>query len=215
MVAATRIQAPGASTWDQVAQGYDSNGRLATTSLPCVTTGSWSCPITATTTQYDALNRVSKVTTEDNGITTYTYSNNDVLVTVSPAPTGENAKSRQLEYNSIGQLTSVCEVTSVLPGYGTCGQTNATSGYWTKYAYTPLGQITGVTQNAQLSSTQTRAYVYDLMGRLTAETNPESSLTTYTYDTDATCGTTYNGDLVKKVDAVGDVICFASTHFSA
>lgn len=209
VVVATRIQAPGASTWDQVAQGYDSNGRLTTTSLPCVTTGSWNCPITATTTQYDALNRVSKITTEDNGITTYTYSNNDVLVTVSPAPTGENTKSRQLEYNSIGQLTSVCEVTSVLPGYGTCGQTNATSGYWTKYSYTPLGQITGVTQNAQSSSTQTRAYVYDLMGRLTAETNPESSLTTYTYDTDATCGTTYNGDLVKKVDAVGDVICFA------
>ena len=45
------------------------------------------------------------------------------------------------------------------------------------------------------------------MGRLTSESNPESSTTTYTYDTDSTCGTSA-GDLVKKVDEVGNVICF-------
>ena len=43
---------------------------------------------------------------------------------------------------------------------------------------------------------------------MTSETNPESGTTTYTYDTDSTCGTS-KGDLVKKVDAVGNTICFA------
>ena len=42
------------------------------------------------------------------------------------------------------------------------------------------------------------------------ETNPESgsTATQYTYDTDSTCGTS-EGDLVKKVDQVGNTICFA------
>jgi len=67
-----------------------------------------------------------------------------------------------------------------------------------------------VTQNAQSSSTQTRTYVYDGLSRLTSEANPETYPTavTYTYDTDSTCGTSH-GDLVKKIDAVGNVICSA------
>jgi len=46
------------------------------------------------------------------------------------------------------------------------------------------------------------------LSRLTSETNPEPGTTNYTYDTDTTCGT-YTGDLVKKVDAVGNVTCAA------
>ena len=67
-----------------------------------------------------------------------------------------------------------------------------------------------MTQNAQSSTTQPRTYQYDGLGRITSETNPESGATstTYTYDTDSTCGT-YTGDLVKKVDQVGNVICYA------
>lgn len=68
-----------------------------------------------------------------------------------------------------------------------------------------------MTQNAQDVSAnwQTRSYLYDGLGRITQEKNAEESSTTYyTYDTDSTCGT-YNGDLVKKVDAVGNVTCFA------
>ena len=46
------------------------------------------------------------------------------------------------------------------------------------------------------------------MSRVTSETNPESGTTNYTYDTDTTCGT-FTGDLVKRVDAVGNVTCYA------
>jgi RHS repeat-associated protein len=54
---------------------------------------------------------------------------------------------------------------------------------------------------------QSRTYVYDALGRLISETNPESGTTNYTYDTDTTCGT-YNGDRVKRVDALNNVTCY-------
>jgi len=145
------------------------------------------------------------------GTISYFYSNNDVLVTIGPAPSGENTKRRQLEYDSLGRLTSVCEITS-FAGSGTCGQNSAQTGYWTKYSYNPLGQITGVTQNAQSSTTQTRTYVYDLMGRLTSETNPESGTTTYVWDTSYPplgCGTPSAGDISAIAHADGRGLCFA------
>ena len=43
---------------------------------------------------------------------------------------------------------------------------------------------------------------------MTSEANPESGTTSDTYDTYSTCGTS-KGDLVKKVDAVGNVTCYA------
>src|SRR6202008_1492203 len=67
---------------------------------------------------------------------------------------------------------------------------------------------TGVTQNAQSSSTQTRTYAYDLLGRLTSETNPESGAISYVYDTDGTCSVTFSGDLVRKSDANGNTTCY-------
>jgi RHS repeat-associated protein len=203
----SHIHAPGSSSFDQTVYGYDSNGRSYTTSLPCVTTGPWTCPTTATTTTYDALNRVAETLDDDTGNTTYSYSQNDVLVTLGPAPTGENTKRHQYQYDGLGRLTSVCELTTST-GSGTCGQTNTQTGFWTRYTSDALGRLTGVTQNAQSSSTQSRSYVYDLMGRMTSETEAESGTSTYTYDTDSTCGTS-DGDLVKKVDAAGNVICYA------
>jgi RHS repeat-associated protein len=96
---------------------------------------------------------------------------------------------------------------ATFPGVGTCAQTATATGYWTKYTYDPLNDLLSVTQNAQSGSQQTRTFAYDDMGRMTSETNPESATTTYTYGTDATCGTS-KGDLVKKVDAVGNTTCF-------
>jgi RHS repeat-associated protein len=119
-----------------------------------------------------------------------------------------------MEYDALGRLTSVCEITSGT-GSGTCGQTSSQTGFWTKYTYDTLGHLLTVTQNAQSGTTQTRTFTYDASGRLTSEKNPEmvntsgtQVATTYTYDTDATCGT-HNGDLVKRVDPVGNVTCYA------
>jgi RHS repeat-associated protein len=211
LIQVSHQQAPGTSMWDQVTQSYDSNGRPWKTSVPCVTTGAWTCPNTATTTTYDVLNRPLLITDGGGGTVSYSYSQNDVLVTVGqvgPPPTGENNKLRQLEYDALGRLTSVCEITSAT-GSGTCGQSTTKIGFWTKYTYDALGNLTGVTQNAQ-GTAQTRSYSYDLLSRLTSETNPESGTTAYSWDsaTGTSCTATSSGDMIKRVDANGNWTCY-------
>jgi YD repeat-containing protein len=207
-----RKQGPSATNYDSVETDYDPLGRPSVVSMPySAAAGQTSSSAPKTTTTYDALSRSLLVTDGEvvPGTVSYSYTQNDVLVTVGPAPTGENTKQRQLEYDSIGRLTSACEITSGT-GSGSCAQTSAKTGYWTKYVYDAAGRLTGVTQNAQASSgqQQTRSYSFDLLGRMTSETNAESGTTSYVFDTDATCGT-YSGDLVKRTDAVGNATCYA------
>lgn len=210
-------QGPGSANFDSVQYSYafNSTGAVVTMSVPYVGTAGQPAPVgtPVTTTQYDALGRIASASDAGGGNTSYIYSLNDVLQTFGPAPTTQ----KQLEYDGLARLKSVCEITagtSAWPG-GNCAQISPQTGYWTKYAYDALGNITGVTQNAQGSTVQTRSFNYDALGRLTSETNPEwnSLATTYIYDTDATCGTS-NGDGVKKLDPAGNVTCtaFDSLH---
>jgi RHS repeat-associated protein len=210
-------QTPGGANFDSVEQDYDSRGRPSRSTLPYnQTSGQKNPSAPATSTMYDGLGRLSSVTDGGNGSTTYSYVQNDVLVAVGPAPIGENAKRRQLEFDGLGRLTSVCEISSV-PGSGACGQNNPQTGFWTKYTYDPIGNLLTVVQNAQATSgsRQSRIYVYDFLSRLTSETNPEigppagPAPLTYTYDTASGCTGTFNGDLVKKVDPQGTTTCFA------
>jgi RHS repeat-associated protein len=78
---------------------------------------------------------------------------------------------------------------------------------WRKEYEIDYGALSG--QNAQSSSTQGRQYWFDDLGRMIQELNPEtgSGMSLYTYDSDSTCGTS-KGDLVKRQDQVGDVICY-------
>jgi YD repeat-containing protein len=73
-----------------------------------------------------------------------------------------------------------------------------------------------VTQNAQAvgTSQQHRSYTFDQLGRLTSESNPETSntssngTTTYTYDIACTTTAASPGDLTRKVDNAGNNTCF-------
>ena len=205
-------ESPSSSTYDSVETDYDSLGRPSRSTLPyAATAGLTNSSAPGTTTTYDALSR--KLTIKDSEASpltvTFAYTQNDTYRTLGPAPTGENPKRQQFEYDALGRMTSVCEVTNAT-GNGACGQTSSATGYWTQYTYDLNNNLTGVTQNAQSSgSHQIRTYAYDDLGRMTLETNPESGTTNYTYDTDPTCGTTFKGDLVKKVDAVGNTTCYA------
>jgi RHS repeat-associated protein len=206
-------QSPSSSNFDSVETDYDSLGRPSRTTVPYVgTAGQTSGTAPAVTTTYDALSRVLSTSDAGGGSTSYTYNQNDVLSAIGPAPSGEGTKQRQLEYDSIGRLTSVCEITTILSGNGTCAQSNSQTGYWTKYSYDALGDLLTVTQNAQAAaaSQQTRTYAYDAMSRLTSETNPESGTSAYTYDTitSGTCASTFKGDLIKRLDAVGNTTCY-------
>ena len=210
-------QQPGLNSFDTVETDYDSLGRASKVTVPFnAAAGGTNASAPGTSTQYDALNRVLQVTDGGGGYTQYAYSpsNSDVVATAGPNPTGENLKKRQLEYDGLGRLTSVCEMTSA-SGSGSCAQQTTQTGYWTKYVFDALGDLTGMTQNAQASagSQQTRSYSFDGLGRMISETNPEIGpssgpvAVTYAYDSASGCTGTYNGDLVKKVDPQGTTIC--------
>ena len=205
-------RAPGSSTLDTTSYQYDSFGRLSGTSMPCAVGRNIGCPASPATTQtYDPSGRPLVTTDGGGGTVTTVYNTNDKLVTVGPAPAGERTKQKQYEYDGLGRLKSVCEITSS-PGSVSCGQTNTnglnfTTGYLTTYAYDALGRVTSITQNSQ-----TRYSSYDGLNRLTSETNPESGTINYVYDSESSCGPkgayTSNGDLVQTTDARGLTTCF-------
>lgn len=200
--------APGSSTFDNtVTYGYGWNSTGPVTGQLLTQTIAGGTALAST--QLDPLGRVATTTDGGGLFVTTSYIQNDALTTVA-APIGENAKMKQVEHDALGRVTSVCEITSTLPGSGKCSQSNPNAtGYFTTYTYdNPVNSMV-VTQNAT-GPAQTRTYQYDGVGRLISETNPEwgPGTTYYTYDTDATCGTS-NGDLVKKVDSAGNVVCYS------
>jgi YD repeat-containing protein len=123
--------------------------------------------------------------------------------------TGTQAFQKQLEYDGLGRLTSVCEISSTLSGVGTCLQVTSQTGYWTKYTYDALNRLLSVTQNAQaaVGSRQARSFSYDMLGRLRSESNPEAGngvtngTVTYTYDVACATTSASPGDLTGKLDA--------------
>jgi len=215
-----RLQGPGATNYDTAEIDYNDMGQPYRSTMPYSAAASPSSDNTAapgTTTTYDALGRVLTVTDADGGTVAYTYTNNDVLQKVS----GSQTFQKQFEYDGLGRLTSVCEMSSTLTGFGTCGQTTSQKGFWTKYTYDALGHLLTVTQNAQAASgsQQTRTFVYDMLGRKTSESNPETGnsgtngTVTYTYDSISPCGdgTNYSfpGSLVQKKDNAGNFTCYS------
>ncbi len=213
------LQGPGKTTYDTTEVDYNIAGQPYRTTMPysaaaSPSSGNSNAPATVLT--YDALGRVLTRTDAAGGTVQYTYTNNDVLQTV----TGAQSFKKQFEYDGLGRLTSVCEISTGLPGVGTCGQSSPQTGYWTKYTYDALGHILSVTQNAQAASNarQMRSYAYDWLGRMTSETNPETGrsgsngTTAYTYDYIAYCGGSaynYPGNLVQRRDNAGNVTCYA------
>src|SRR5450631_3048942 len=178
-------QGNNSTNYDSVETDYDVLGRPKKVIRPYAGTAgalcTGTCPGTAMT--YDALSRPWTTTDSGTGTVNYTYTKNDVLQVVGPAPAGEQTKQKQLQYDALGRLTSVCEITSGT-GSGPCNQTNPQTGFWAQYTYDLLGDMIGVSQNSQTSTfgPQTRTYAFDMIGRLTSEANPETGSVNYTYD---------------------------------
>jgi RHS repeat-associated protein len=216
---AQKRQGVGSSYFDSTQQVYDAVGRPYEASMPYQgTAGQAPGSGIYSQTHYDAMMRTIKVQDSGGGIVNATYSQNDVYQEIAPAPTGsgENTKRKQLEYDGLGRLTSVCEVTSDATYGGACGQvTGGYSGYLTSYVYDTAPNVNSltVTQNGQPNggTSQTRTFYYDMLGRLTYESNPETKINQYFYDSltsDAKCGTISSpGDLLKTVDNIGKVAC--------
>lgn len=144
-----QLQGPSATYYDTTETDYNNLGQPDRSTMPfSAAAGGTNSTAPGDTTTYDALGRVLTVTNTDGGKIAYTYTNNDVLQVAS----GTQTFQKQLEYDGLGRLTSVCEISSTLSGVGTCGQMTSQKGYWTKYTYDALGHLLTVTQNAQAAT---------------------------------------------------------------
>ena len=167
-------QYEGGTNFILIEQQYDALGRSSQISnpyRPLSETAVW------TMKAFDALSRVTSVTTPDNAVVTTSYSGNAVTMT------DQASKPRRSITDALGRLTRVDEP----DGSNNLGSTGSPI-QPTYYTYDVLDDLTGVSQGAQ-----TRTFVYDSLKRLTSVTNPESGTVTYGYDA--------NGNLTSKIDA--------------
>src|SRR5688572_27113527 len=168
-------QYEGGTNYIATQQQYDPLGRSYKLSNPfrpyLSETAVW------TTTVFDALGRVTSVTTPDNAVVITAYTGNAVTVT------DQAGKLRRRITDALGRLTRVDE-----PNSSNSLGTISSPTQPTSYSYDVLDNLTGVSQGVQ-----TRTFVYDSLKRLTSATNPESGTVTYGYDA--------NSNLVSKLDA--------------
>lgn len=135
---------------------YDALGRAYKTSNPFrpwqSETAVW------TTSAFDALGRVTSVSTPDSAVVSTSYLGNAVTVT------DQAGKARKSVGDALGRTTSVYEDPSGL-------------NYQTSYSYDTLDNLITVTQGVQ-----TRTFAYDSLKRLTSVSNPESGTISFSYD---------------------------------
>ena len=176
----------GSNNWAIAETQFDALGRAYRSCNPfrdtSVTASLPGSPLW-TTSEYDALSRVTKVTTPDGAHVDTSYSGNAVSVT------DQAGKQRRSLSDALGRLLRVDEPN----GCNTCLGTITTPLQATSYSYDILDNLITVTQGVQ-----TRTFTYDSLKRLTAATSPESGTsangtTNYTYDN--------NGNLWTKTDA--------------
>jgi len=171
-------QYEGATNYIAAQTQYDGAGRAYRTSNP-YRSGD---PLLWTTSAFDALGRMTSVTTPDSAVVTTSYSGNIVTVT------DQAGKARKSVTDGLGRLVQVYEDPSGL-------------NYLTSYGYDTLDDLTSVSQG-----TQTRTFTYDSLKRLKSATNPESGTICYGTVVSSQCqadGYDANGNLIYKTDARG------------
>jgi RHS repeat-associated protein len=209
-------QSPTATQYDTTSTeyGWSGNYSTVTSTLPCPEPSGSQCPFSSgeTVTDFDPFGRPYTVTDGGGGVTTTTYTQNDVLAVLSPAPSGENNKQVQNQYDGLGRLTSSCAISSNVSGKVSCNQNTNTSatGVVTTTSYT---SATGSQTVSSTRGSQTRSQTVDGLGRVTSITTPEGGTITNYYDSYAgtICGETnpsWPGQLVATFYANGNYIAY-------
>ena len=161
--------------WYQSDTCYDPTGLVKFVPTAYQSTGfgaSIRCSGSGTGYQYDAMDRVTTVTTDD-GIASVEYFNRAVK------KTDVNSIQRIIESDLLGRISAVCEISSVALGDQTptaCGMDIAGTGYLTTYTYDLANHMVTVAQGSQQRIFQT-----DYMGRTVSTSEPERGVTTYSY----------------------------------
>jgi RHS repeat-associated protein len=202
-------QSPTSTSYDTVSTqyGWFDHYRWVTTSLPCTTTSGGTCGSTHAN-YFDPLGRLYQGITNSSETVTNTFTQNDELRVLSPAPANENNKQVQKQYDGLGRLQYSCAIGSV-SGSAACSQnTGSSSGVTTSYSY--RSNNVGQTGVYRTRGSQTRSRTYDSLGRVVGYSTPEGGNTTYTYDVAGGCtgAPAYPGQLVLTTYANGISICY-------
>ncbi len=210
-----KVQGPSSSTYDTISTTYGWSGNYfqTTTSQPCAASLNSTCTA-AHTSQFDAMGRLYTEVTTSNETITHTYNQNDDLVVLTPAPTGETTAGKQIqtEYDGLGRVSKVCHIGSTAStGSGTtCGQhyNSSATGATDAYSY---GQGTGYTTVSIARGSQTRTFTFDALGRMTQKQTPEGGTWHYYYDSySGSCGQSgsHNGVMTCSIDPNGYTVLF-------
>jgi hypothetical protein len=154
-----------ASTWTT----YDGAGRKKTISVPVQTTGTASAqPVNTpvTTWTYDVLGRPLSETRPDSNTSTWTYRGSRE----TDRYVGGEKRSTETS-NGFGQLTEVKQKADPAQG-----------DIVTSYSYDIGGRLTSVSMKAPDGVLQSRKFDYDGRAFLRWESQPESGMASYTYD---------------------------------
>jgi RHS repeat-associated protein len=188
-----------------VATTYDTKGRVASVSHPYRSTSELTYGLE--TPSYDGLDRVIQVKHQDNSVAATYFG---TAVSTGGGLTSQLCSSVGAGFPILSVDEASLKSESWIDGFGRTIETDEpnTSGtlaVGTCFKYDLNNNLTSVT-----NSTQTRTYFYDLASRLTASTTPEGSTVSLTYDSDGSCPTpnSFQGQLVKRIDARGIRTCF-------
>ena len=191
---------PNCSTGTKVDTTYDQDERVSTKSNPYCGTSNASL---LTTTTYDGLSRVLRVTNPDGSYVTNSYTGRSVTTAdEGNGPAGASVDVERIsQKDGLGRLTAVCEV-SATTQQGSSSNTPSScaldapgTGFLTNYTYDTLDNLHTVAQGGV-----NRAFIYDSLSRLQTATNPESGTTHYTYYP--------NGNLYTKTSANGIITTY-------
>ncbi|WP_420628570.1 N-acetylmuramoyl-L-alanine amidase [Candidatus Leptofilum sp.] len=131
---------------------------------------------------YDALNRRISEVDPLGHATLYDYDLSNRLTTLTDALGVVTA----YQYDALDRLTAVIQ--NHIPAQPTDHETNV----YTHYTYDGMGNLLTITDG----NSETTTFAYDLLSRLTQETNPIGNVWQYQYDA--------VGNLIRRVDAKGD-----------
>jgi hypothetical protein len=194
-----RSSALGPNGWNATETTFDEEGRTATRSEPESTgnappSGSLVAAY-KTLYKYDALGRTKTITAPDNSTTTFDYVGDRQKTRTSSIWTGSaQPVSVTEQYDGSGRLASVTEKS------GPTSATSVTGGdVTTSYSYDVAGRLSSVKMDgsARVGGTiQNRIFDYDGRGLLRWESQPESGMTSYTYDA--------RGHVISKIQSAAN-----------